>query len=285
MKAFSAALFFLLVLSGCAAGGKGGAFSSPSGGATRPPSFPGKVSTWKGYRRYDFDLFGRACRVVVPKKVAPGRPWIWRARFFGHEPQVDLALLKRGWHLVYIDVARLYGAPPAVKLWDRFYDWLVKKKGFARRAVLEGMSRGGLIVFNWSKKNPFKTAAIYVDAPICDIRSWPGGKGAGKGGGRCWPECLKVYGLTERSARNFHGNPIDGLGPMAKAGVPVLIVYGTADKVVPPAENCLVFQRRYEALGGKIELIPKPGVGHHPHCLKDPAPIVNFILRAWRRRG
>ena len=26
---------------------------------------------------------------------------------------------------------------------------------------------------------------------------------------------------------------------------------------------------RYQTLGGTIELIAKPGVGHHPHSLKD----------------
>jgi lysophospholipase L1-like esterase len=32
-------------------------------------------------------------------------------------------------------------------------------------------------------------------------------------------------------------------------------------------------------LGGSICVISKPGVGHHPHSLKDPAVIVEFILK------
>ena len=35
--------------------------------------------------------------------VADGKPWVWRARFFGHEPQFDIAMLK-GYHVVYCDV-------------------------------------------------------------------------------------------------------------------------------------------------------------------------------------
>ena len=31
--------------------------------------------------------------------------------------------------------------------------------------------------------------------------------------------------------------------------------------------------------GGKIEVILKPGGKHHPHSLKDPAPIVDFLLK------
>ena len=31
-------------------------------------------------------------------------------------------------------------------------------------------------------------------------------------------------------------------------------------------------------MGGKIEVIVKPGVDHHPHSLKDPKPIVDFLM-------
>ena len=36
---------------------------------------------------------------------------------------------------------------------------------------------------------------------------------------------------------------------------------------------------RYRQLGGSITLIPKRGVGHHPHGLDDPKPIVDFIMK------
>src|SRR4051812_5190333 len=50
-------------------------------------------STWNGFQRLDFTLAGRPCVLVLPKTPAAGNPWIWRAEFFGTEPQVDLALL------------------------------------------------------------------------------------------------------------------------------------------------------------------------------------------------
>ncbi len=238
-----------------------------------------KMSEWNGFARADFQLDGRACIVVAPKEVAVGKPWIWRARFFGHEPQTDIALLEKGFHLVYMDVANMYGAPVAVSHWNEFYSHLVGKHGFAKKAVLEGMSRGGLIIFNWAKANPEKVACIYGDAPVCDIRSWPGGKYTSKGSKGDWDLCMQVYGITEENAENFKGNPIDGLEPLAKAGVPILNVCGAADDVVPMAENTNVLKERYEALGGAIQVISKPGIGHHPHSLKDPKEIVDFILK------
>jgi len=77
----------------------------------------------------------------------------------------------------------------------------------------------------------------------------------------------------------YKHNPIDDLAPLAKAGVPVLAVVGDADDVVPLAENTAIVEQRYKKLGGPITVIVKQGVGHHPHSLKDPARIVDFILK------
>ena len=250
-----------------------------AGSAAAADSFPGAKSEWNGFARYDFQSSDRKAIVVVPAEVAEGKPWIWRARFFGHEPQTDVALLKRGFHLVYCDIGGLFGAPVAVEIWDAFYAEMTTKHGFAKKVALEGMSRGGLIIYNWAKANPDKVACIYGDAPVLDIRSWPGGKGTGKGDGKTWEGCLKVYGLTDAESEAFRGNPIDGLKPLADAGVPLFHVVGDADAVVPVAENTAILEKRYKDLGGSIEVIHKPGVGHHPHSLKDPKQIVDFILK------
>jgi hypothetical protein len=49
--------------------------------------------------------------------------------------------------------------------------------------------------------------------------------------------------------------------------------------VVPFEENTRVLEARYKALAGEIMVIVKPGVDHHPHSLRDPAPIVQFLLK------
>ncbi len=242
------------------------------------PPFPGQKSDFHSYDRYDFTYAERACIVVVPRSVAPGTPWIWRARFFGHEPQTDVALLEQGFHVAYIDVVGLFGAPKAVAIWDQFYAFLTDMRGFGSKPVLEGMSRGGLIVYNWAARNPGKVSCIYADAPVCDIKSWPGGKGTGQGSPSDWAQCLKAYGLSEEQALTAKCNPIDHLEPLAKAHVPLLHVVGDADEVVPVAENTAILETRYKALKGPIQVIHKPNVGHHPHSLKDPTPIVDFVL-------
>ena len=256
-------IFTMLILSASAAIGE--------------TQWPGNASNWNGYACYEFQLQGRDCKIVAPLTVAKGNPWIWRARFWGHEPQVDLALLERGFHVVYMDVSNLYGAPTAVDPWNHFYDFLTNK-GLAPKCVLEGMSRGGLILYDWAAANPQRVACIYADAPVCDVKSWPGGKGASPGSPDDWKRCLKAYGLTEAEMMAYDKNPIDNLEPLAKAMVPALHVCGAADKVVPMDENTNILKQRYQKLGGLVRVIEKEGVGHHPHSLKDPKPIVDFIL-------
>ena len=247
-----------------------GAISQAQGeqSTTNKPVWDGKKTSFHGFDQYNFPLEGIACRVVIPKKIADGKPWVWRARFFGHEPQFDIAMLNRGYHLVYCDVAGLFGNTEAVSRWNKFYNYLRFEHLFSDRVILEGMSRGGLIIYNWAAKNPGKVAAIYADAPVMDFKSWP----------KINPTILKVYRFkNEQEAKAYKGNPVDNLAPLAKAGIPVIHVVGMDDKVVPVSENTQVAERRYKKMGGTFKVIRKKGIGHHPHSLKDPSPIVEFV--------
>jgi hypothetical protein len=239
--------------------------------------FPGSTRDWNGFVRHDFDVDGRGCRVVCPKKAASGKPWIWRARFWAHEPQADLALLEKGFHVVYMDVAGFYGSPKAVDHWDSFYEFLTAKHNFSKKPALEGMSRGGLIIYNWAIKNPQKVACIYADAPVLDIRSWPGGKGRGNASRSDWEECLDAYAISEAEAVSSYDGPLDNLETLVAAGIPILHVVGAIDIIVPVSENSRILEKRYREFGGDIKVITKPDTGHHPHSLKDPKPIVDFI--------
>lgn len=243
---------------------------------------------WNGYEQIDFNVGGRSALLVVPKTPAPGKHWIWRTEFFGVDPQADIALLGEGVYVAYIGVGGLHGAPVALDAMDLFYDHVIKTYGLNRKTVLEGFSRGGLYALNWAIRHPERVAGIYLDAPVCDFKSWPGG-GIGSQGrlvkmyGREWGEVLAAYKMTDEQARTYKGNPIDkneNLAPLVKAKVPILCVCGDMhDWVVPIEGNTLALEKRYKELGGNITVIKKPGAGHRPHSLPDPTPIVNFVLK------
>ncbi|MFN0197801.1 MAG: alpha/beta hydrolase family protein [Planctomycetaceae bacterium] len=248
-------------------------------GETKTPAIPGARSTWNGYDRYDFEVDGKPVLVVAPQKPAAGLPWIWRGEFFGHRPEPDIALLGRGFHVVYMGIPDMFGAPQAVAHWDALHKYLTEELGFANKPALIGVSRGGLYCYNWAAANPDKVACIYGDAPVCDIKSWPMGKGTGTGNSGEIPKLLKVYGVaTEEELLNVAVNPIDHLEPLAKAKIPLLHVYGDADTGVPWDENTGVIAERYNKLGGEITLIAKPGVGH-VHGLDDATPLVEFMAK------
>jgi pimeloyl-ACP methyl ester carboxylesterase len=234
------------------------------------------------YPRIDFTVDGRSALLVSPKVAAPGNPWIWRTEFFGHEPQADLALLEKGFHVAYIDLQNFYGAPASLEIMDHYFEHVTHRHGLAPKALLEGFSRGGLFAFNWAARRPHQVAGLYVDAPVCDFKSWPGGKGSGPGSPQDWQRLLKVYELSEEQALTYPHNPIDNLEPLAKAGIPIFAVIGAADEVVPVAENIDLVETRYQALGGTITVIRKADGKHHPHSLVDPTPIVEFAVAATR---
>ena len=232
-------------------------------------------SEWHGYERLDFVVAGQPAILILPKVAAPGRPWLWRAEWFGdrHAPQVALALLARGWHYADINASDRYGSPAAIEIFDTFYTQLLRQYQLAPQVVLEGFSRGGLYAFNFAATYPARVAALYLDAPALDLRSWPGYKKSH------WAEVAENYGLTVAALETAAVSPLARIDPVVRAGIPIIGVSGDADTIVPLAENLAVLVQRYRAAGGLIEVIIKPGAGHSPHSLADPAPIVDFILQ------
>ena len=77
-----------------------------------------RQAVWKEFDQFHFQVAGRAAYLVAPKQPAAGRPWVWRARFPGYHAEMDVALLGKGFHIGYVDVAGLFGSPQAVKIGD-----------------------------------------------------------------------------------------------------------------------------------------------------------------------
>src|SRR5262249_55185872 len=143
----------------------------PAAPAEPPRPFTGEKTAWHGFDRYDFLLDqetlttepsrakageGNAIRgeakgkrrrvVVVPRKAAGGNPWSWRGFYWDHEPQAEVELLRRGFHVAYI-------AGDPGKPWDAWYAFLTGKCGLSRKPCFVGMSRGGRNAFTWATAN------------------------------------------------------------------------------------------------------------------------------------
>ena len=240
---------------------------------------PNSTEDYHGYTQHNLTVDGCQAHVVHPKKALPGKPWVWRTMFWEAFQGVDIASLDAGLTVAYIDVGNTFGCPDAMKHFNAFYDSMTKQYELSAKPALEGLSRGGLYAYRWAYVNTDKVSCIYGDAPVCDMKSWPGGKGKGTGSPSDWQEAIKDYHFaSEQEMMDFKGNPIDILAPIAAAHIPVIHVCGDVDTAVPESENTDIVRQRYMALGGDFVLIVKLGCGHHPHGLADPFPVVNFIL-------
>lgn len=240
------------------------------------------TSFWHGFEKENFSFEGRNAYVVKPVQPLAGNPWIWRAYFPDWHYEMDSILLSRGFHIAFIDCKDMFGSPAAMRVWDGFYQHLTTQYSFAKKAVLEGVSRGGLYVYAWAKRNPDKVSYIYAEAPVLDIRSWPGGKGQGKGSAEDWKKCMTAYSFTEEEAMKFNDNPIDQLETLAAYKVPIIHVVSIVDSIVPVAENTAILAKKYVQLGGSLMIDTMRNdirlSGHHFN-ISDPEKYANFIIQ------
>ena len=235
------------------------------------------ITDWNGYMKINFEIDGRESYVIRPHKPLEGNPWVWRTEFFGAFDTVDRALLEKGWFLAYHCVSDLYGYPESIDMMKAFYDAVTTSLSLHEKPALFGFSRGGLYAVNFALKYPENSGVLYLDAPVLDIRSWPGGLGVVNGSPECWKQCKEVYGLNDNNAYRFSDNPLDHVKELAATKVPVIMVCGAADKTVPYEENGEPFYEEMVSYGAQIEQIVKPNCDHHPHSLEDPTPVVDFI--------
>lgn len=224
--------------------------------------FEGKKAQWhNGFDRYDFlmdeqtlaitpyespagEKFGvpdppkgqRRCIVIAPRHSAPGYPWSWRGCYWDHQPQTEVELLNRGFHIAYISANATL--KPG-KEWEAWYAFLTQKHGLSAKPAFIGMSRGGEYEYIWATTHPDAVSCIYADNP---------------GGNR------EIFMK---------------LGDLAARDVPVLHVCGSIDPLLGRVSTPI--EEIYQQLGGRISVMIKEGYGHHPHSLRDPKPIANFI--------
>ncbi len=199
------------------------------------------------YDKYAFDLPGvkGTITVVAPKTSAAGKPWVYRSDFLSRSAAVDLALLAKGFHIVTGPVP--YDADgPSLAHWNTAYQHFVSH-GFSPKPVLEGDGRATGEVYAWAIENPDKVSCIYGENPV-----------------------LRAT-ITKTPI-------LDNLSVLAKAGVPLIHVCGSADPALE--ENTRAAQKRYTEAGGQITVIVKDGDGHYPLAPKDPTSVVDLIVQA-----
>lgn len=220
------------------------------------------ASDWKGFTKQSFDFEGHKSFVVEPAEAAPGKPWVWRTSFPDFHAEVDIELVKGGFHIAHVDVVAMLGSDESLAVMDRFYDLVRTQWGLAEKPALEAVSRGGLHAYRYAATRPDRVACIYADTPVLDLKSWPLKHPKAKGP---LADALKFYGFADEAALiAYDKGPLDRLEPIARAKIPLRHIISPNDLVVPAEENTLEAKRRLEALGWQMELV-----------VVDPATTIN----------
>ena len=218
---------------------------------------------------YNFEYDGRESIVIVPENA--NGEWIWKTEFLYAFDQAEQALLKDGYTRVYYTVSHRFGSTEAVRLMHNFYHYVIKEFKLKEKCHLFGFSRGGLYAFNFALFYPEYVASIYLDAPVLDLKSWPPADS--------WDQemLFKEYTLNKDTLLQYKGNPVDKLAEFFVLDIPLLVVAGAMDELVPLKENAGVLLDFCKENNISIQSIIKPTCGHHPHSLEDVNPIVAFI--------
>ncbi len=237
-------------------------------------------SLWNGYRRLDFEFEGRNAVVVCPNEPSEGRKWLFKTEYFGVFPSFEIEMLERGYHVAHVNNVTRWCLPEDTDVKARFAEFLIKEFGLNGKCVPVGMSCGGMQAVYFAAKYPKYIAALYLDAPVLNLLSCP--CGVGKASDKLYAEFNRATGMTTSDLINYREHPIDCVGELLEANIPVYLVCGDSDGTVPYEENGKELARLYGEGGGIFEETLKVGCDHHPHGLEDNAPIINFVERYYK---
>lgn len=96
-----------------------------------------------------------------------------------------------------------------------------------------------------------------------------------------YEEFVRDTGMTKSDLINYRNHPIDCAEALVQNQIPVFLVAGDSDSVVPYVENGKVLYEYYVEHDGDITQIVKPGCDHHPHGLDDNTPLVEYANRVY----
>ena len=227
----------------------------------------------------EFEFLGRAAKIIYPPKGTKNGKWMLKTEYFGAFPNLEVELLRRGYHLAYLKAKERCGTDPETAAKVEFIKYISEKYGLSKKCIPIGMSCGGLQAIKLAGMAPELISVLYLDAPVVNFMSWPMGLGNCPiyTSEKVQREFLDAYGLTMTTLISFREHPLDKIPVLIKNRIPAVLVYGDSDLSVPFEENGKLVLDAYEKTDIPFAAFCKPGCGHHPHTLPDNTPIIEFF--------
>ena len=220
------------------------------------------------------ELNGREVIIMHPEK--PIGKWALKTEYFNAFPAVQNTLLDMGYYIAYIkNTTRWHHSSDTDARADLCK--YMKKRFNLDKCVIIGMSCGGMQGIYMASKYPELISVLYLDAPVVNLLSCPAG--LGKGEPSMFEEFKMHTGMNLTDLIAYRNHPLDHIEKVAASKIPVILVSGDQDSVVPYDENGKYINDVYVKNNCIIETIIKKGGDHHPHSLDDNTPIIDFILK------
>jgi hypothetical protein len=225
------------------------------------------------------DVEGKPAFLVLPKQELRKnpQPWVMYAPTLApypdvHERWMHERFLAAGIAVAGIDVGEAYGSPNGTRGLDQLHQLLTSKHQLSSRPCLLARSRGGLWMLAWAAAHPQQVAGLAGIYPVFDLRAYPGlDRAAGAFE-------LSADELTQQLDRY---NPIAKAGALIEASIPIHLIHGDVDQVVPLESNSLVLANRYRDAGKRelMHLEVAQGQGHNMwEGFFQSQPLVDFVI-------
>ena len=232
--------------------------------------------TWNGFLGIEFIFMGKPTKVIKPN-CSPNGKWVFKTEYFDSFPDTQIEFLNRGWHLVYIQNNNRWAEDDDLFRKVELSKFISESFGLDKRFVPIGLSCGGLYAVKLAALIPDRISALYLDAPVMNLLSCPFGFGNKTDRNVTEEEYIRCTGRTRIEMLSYREHPIDKMQILLENDIPIVLVAGDSDTVVPYEENGALLVNYYEKHSGRIILHLKKDCGHHPHGLVDFCTIVDEI--------
>ena len=212
---------------------------------------------------------------MFPEK--PNGRWALKTEYFGAFPDAEVELLKMGYHLFHVENNTRWHEEEDTDRRAKLAEYVSQKYGLSKKCVVVGMSCGGMQGIYFGAKYPQYVSCMYLDAPVVNLLSCPAG--LGKAIDDLFEDFKKHRKMGIEELLSYRNHPLDHIPALVKNNIPIILVAGDSDAVVPYDENGKLLNDAYNENGCTIETIVKKGCDHHPHGLENSSPIIDFIKK------
>lgn len=236
---------------------------------------------WNDFEMKSFSFEGQQAHVVFPREGSANGRLALKTVYWGAFPNaVEVPLLEQGFHLCFVKYESRWGRDEDLDRYAGLVHFVAQKYNLSERVVPVGMSCGGLMAIKFAAKYPELVSCLYLDAPVLNYLSCPcalGSKAEAKE-----ETMAELFAALEMDSMSqligYREMPLDKVPQLIAHRIPVVMVAGGSDTVVPFHENGALLQKAYEQAGLECPTYIKPECDHHPHGLDDPTEVVRFIL-------